>query len=184
MRCLCCTVCPCLDVPSSRSGDLLAVGGDDQLVTVWQFSGRTRTGGTLGETGSRAGVREQWKLLATLRGHAHDVLHLEWSRDQRYIASCSADTNVMVWNANRFPGTTPASRFIAGVLVFPFSERVSVLSGHSDMVKGVTWDPMGRYLASQAADKTLKIWSTNNWQCVRTIKEPFEEVRTPIIRLL
>jgi len=33
---------------------------------------------------------------------------------------------------------------------------VAVLRGHTGHVKGVTWDPVGKYLASQSADKTLR----------------------------
>ena len=32
------------------------------------------------------------------------------------------------------------------------------------MVKGVTWDPVGKYIATQADDKTLKVWRTSDWQ--------------------
>ena len=28
-------------------------------------------------------------------------------------------------------------------------EQVAVLKGHSSLVKGITWDPVGKYLASQ-----------------------------------
>lgn len=30
-----------------------------------------------------------------------------------------------------------------------FTEQLAVLKGHSGLVKGVTWDPVGKYLASQ-----------------------------------
>ena len=30
-----------------------------------------------------------------------------------------------------------------------FSEQIAVLKGHTGLVKGVTWDPVGKYLASQ-----------------------------------
>lgn len=49
--------------------------------------------------------------------------------------------------------------------------------GHEDSVKGIAWDPIGKYLASQSSDKTLKIWTTDNWKCEKTISEPFKNVR-------
>ena len=30
-----------------------------------------------------------------------------------------------------------------------FTEQVAVLKGHTGLVKGITWDPVGKYLASQ-----------------------------------
>lgn len=48
--------------------------------------------------------------------------------------------------------------------------------GHNRGVKGLAWDPIGKFLATQSEDKTLKIWETNRWRCVRTLREPFQEV--------
>lgn len=56
------------------------------------------------------------------------------------------------------------------------SEMVAVLKGHSGLVKGVAWDPVGKYVASQSDDKTLRIWRTADWQQDAVISEPFEEV--------
>lgn len=54
-------------------------------------------------------------------------------------------------------------------------------------MKGVTWDPVGNYLATQVCclypahsnnpqsdDKTVRIWNTENWQEVQVISKPFE----------
>jgi len=56
---------------------------------------------------------------------------------------------------------------------------VAVLRGHTGLVKGVTWDPVGKYLASQSDDKSLRIWRTRDWQQEAVITEPFKEVSTP-----
>ncbi|XP_050209720.1 protein HIRA isoform X2 [Mercurialis annua] len=39
----------------------------------------------------------------------------------------------------------------------------AVLRGHSSLVKGVAWDPIGSFIASQSDDKTVIIWRTNDW---------------------
>ena len=36
-------------------------------------------------------------------------------------------------------------------VVFLVTEQVAVLRGHTGLVKGVTWDPVGKYLASQVS---------------------------------
>lgn len=43
-------------------------------------------------------------------------------------------------------------------------------------MKGVTWDPVGRYLASQGDDLTVKIWRTADWQEEASISKPFTKV--------
>ena len=56
------------------------------------------------------------------------------------------------------------------------AEQAAVLEGHSGMVKGVTWDPVGKYLASQSDDRTVRIWRTYSWKAEAVISEPFKEV--------
>ena len=60
--------------------------------------------------------------------------------------------------------------------VLIFAEQLAILRGHSGLVKGVTWDPVGKYLASQSDDKTLRIWRTSDWKQEACISEPFKEV--------
>lgn len=62
---------------------------------------------------------------------------------------------------------------------------VAMLKGHTGLVKGVAWDPVGKYLASQSDDRSVKIWKTSDWTCSNTITEPFEECggTTHILRL-
>jgi protein HIRA/HIR1 len=49
------------------------------------------------------------------------------------------DNTVLIWDVGEAPVTS-----------------LAVLRGHSGHVKGVTWDPVGKYLATQSADKTLR----------------------------
>ena len=38
---------------------------------------------------------------------------------------------------------------------------------------GVSWDPVGKYLASQSDDKSLRVWRTSDWKEEVKISEPF-----------
>lgn len=51
------------------------------------------------------------------------------------------------------------------------------LRGHTGLVKGLTWDPVGKYIASQADDHSLKVWRTVDWQMEANITKPFSEVQ-------
>ncbi|KAG6438548.1 hypothetical protein O3G_MSEX000058 [Manduca sexta] len=144
----------------SNGGKYLASGGDDRLVMVWGLSG------AIGTPGKHKA--ETWRCLATLRGHAGDVLDLAWSPLDRWLASCSVDNTIIIWNGEKFP------------------EMVVVLNGHTGLVKGVTWDPVGKYLASQSDDKSLRVWKTADWAQETVIKEPFYECgagTTHVLRL-
>lgn len=52
---------------------------------------------------------------------------------------------------------------------------LAVLRGHTGLVKGVSWHPSGHYIATQAADKTLRIWRTSDWREDACLREPFAD---------
>ncbi len=58
-------------------------------------------------------------------------------------------------------------------------ERVATLKssngGHERGVKGLAWDPVGRFLATQGEDNTLRVWRIDTWECVRVVSEPLQE---------
>ena len=76
-------------------------------------------------------------------------------------------------------------------------ESIAVLKGHTGLVKGIAWDPIGKiffffvqeiispssspkfpgkYVASQSDDKTVRVWKTADWKQETVVAEPFEEV--------
>ena len=61
--------------------------------------------------------------------------------------------------------------------MYYYVDIVAKLTGHTGLVKGVTWDPVGQYLASQSDDKSLRIWRTKDWKQQACITEPFKEVK-------
>lgn len=79
-------------------------------------------------------------------------------------------------------------------------EKLRKLEAHTGFVKGITWDPVGKYFATQVRclnynncerlganmryflhaeclksdDKTTKIWRVSDWAVEKTISEPYE----------
>ena len=49
------------------------------------------------------------------------------------------------------------------------------LKKHTSWVKGLAWDPVGRFLLSSSADKSIVCWDTTDWTVDKVISEPFEE---------
>lgn len=41
------------------------------------------------------------------------------------------------------------------------------------MVKGVAWDPVGTFLASQSDDKSVIVWRCEDWSVVTRVTQPF-----------
>ncbi|XP_064619273.1 protein HIRA-like isoform X2 [Lineus longissimus] len=150
----------------SNHGKYLASGGDDKLIMIWQIGRYTGPTTVFGSGGKLVNV-ESWRCVVTLRGHSGDVIDLSWSPNDAWMASCSVDNTVVIWNALKFP------------------EQIKVLRGHTSLVKGVTWDPVGKYLATQSDDKTLRVWRTLDWQQEASVTKPFEEcgATTHVLRL-
>ena len=84
-----------------------------------------------------------------------EILDLCWSLSDNYLASCSVDNTIIIWNGLNFPS------------------KLHTIKQHSGMVKGICWDPIGKYLASQSDDRTLRVWRTEDWSLETQILEPF-----------
>ncbi|VDD90407.1 unnamed protein product [Enterobius vermicularis] len=135
----------------STNGRYLACGGDDKLVVIWE-----------GSYENEEHIRdESYHERFRLEGHKADILHFEWSKNSKYLASCGLDHFVIVWDALNLPERLVSLDVSRG--------------GHDAPIKGLSWDPSTRFLATQAADRSLRIWSVETWQCIEIIKEPFSE---------
>lgn len=91
-------------------------------------------------------------MCCLCRRHKLGVTGLAWSPDSMFLASCSLDTDVVIWDV------------VEG-------QVVAVLTAHSSFVKGVAWDPVGSYLATIGEDFTVRIWSTLNWRQLTRIRK-------------
>ena len=136
----------------AAKGLRLASGSDDTLVLVWQLkeAAARRQTGNLEEK-----QVENWGLLGRLRGHAADVTDLAWSPDEAKLASCSLDNYVIVWAVDRL-------------------QAIARLK-HDGMVKGVSWDPMGKFVCSASDDQSVKVWRCSDWREEARIVEPYQK---------
>jgi hypothetical protein len=110
------------DLRFSPDGSLLAVGG--------------------GQPSAKGDLRiyqvADWKLLATLPGHADVVFCVAFAPDGKRLASASFDKTVRVWDV-------------------PSRKLERILTGHSDFAYAVAFGPDGRWLASASKDRTVKV---------------------------
>jgi transcription initiation factor TFIID subunit 5 len=64
----------------SPDGKLLASGGEDKSIKVWDIA--------------------SGKLLKSLQGHTSTVLSLNFSRDGNQLSSGGSDSSVRIWDIN------------------------------------------------------------------------------------
>ena len=135
----------------SHSGRFLATAADDHLIHVHEL----KPGVGAVSFGEAQSV-ENWAKWLTFSGHQNNVVDLAWAPDDAKVASCSLDNTVHVWDVTR------------GTLVQVFRD-------HTSFVKGVVWDPLGKYLASQSDDKSVIVRAVEGWQLVARVQDPFRK---------
>ena len=92
-----------------------------------------------------------------------DVLDCSWSPRQ-VLASGSIDNKVLIW------GDFEQAAFTSVV-----KAPLHTLDAHKSFVKGVAFDPTGKYLASCCADNFVIIWDALDWKMVIRLDDPMKD---------
>jgi len=180
-----------LDLVFHPSGELLASGGDDRTVRLWD--------------------PDSGYCLETLSGHKGVVVTLSFSSDGQLLASSGHDGEVRFWSVARFSsaalpalGTraTPLplehSAFVRPVVFHPVSIDVlatasddlyihlwslvdgkakSWSSGHQSWITTLVFSLDGSLLYSGADDGVIREWDTGTKRCLREFSEHEQGVR-------
>lgn len=88
----------------SNDGRFLASGGDDKIIIIWKLISSKMGGHSVNSVFEKNNL-EIWKSVCMLRGHDGDVLDLAWSPEDTYLATCSIDNTVKVWDTQNLPRT-------------------------------------------------------------------------------
>ncbi|XP_031957034.1 chromatin assembly factor 1 subunit B [Corvus moneduloides] len=126
----------------SPSGEILASGGDDAVILLWKLNDSKELEPLVFQDEDEAQLnKENWAVIKTLRGHLEDVYDICWTSDGNYMASASVDNTAIMWDVNK-------------------GQKVSILNEHKSYVQGVTWDPLGQYIATLSCDRVLRVYNT------------------------
>ncbi|POS88063.1 hypothetical protein EPUL_000566 [Erysiphe pulchra] len=113
---------------------------------------------------------EDWDFAIVLEGHDAEIKDVAYSPSGQYLASCSRDKSIWIWEE---VGAEGDDEF----------ETVAVLQDHTADVKCISWrkdDGMGELLASAGYDDTIRFWRDSDgegeWECVGLLEGHTETV--------
>ncbi|XP_019384456.1 PREDICTED: chromatin assembly factor 1 subunit B [Crocodylus porosus] len=126
----------------SPSGEILASGGDDAVILLWKLNDNKEPEPIVFQDEDEAQLnKENWTVIKTLRGHLEDVYDICWTTDGNFMASASVDNTAIMWDVNK-------------------GQKVSILNEHKSYVQGITWDPLGQYIATLSCDRVMRVYNT------------------------
>ncbi len=170
-----------IPVAFSSDGTILACGGPDNTVKLWEVATGTNAAtlyghtdrvytvafspdGTMLASGGSDNTVKLWEVAtgtnaATLYGHTDPINSVAFSPDGGILASGSWDNEIKLWEVAT--GTNTAT-----------------LPGHTSWVWSVAFSPDGTMLASGSFDKTVKLWDVATETNTATFSDHTGVVRT------
>lgn len=107
---------------------------------------------------------EDWDFAIVLEGHDAEIKQVAYSPSGQYLASCSRDKSVWIWEEIGVDGDDDF-------------ETVAVLQEHTADIKCVSWrrdDGIGELLASGSYDETIRFWRDSDgegeWECTAVLE--------------
>eukprot|EP00210_Caulerpa_lentillifera_P006509 g6217.t1 len=189
-------VVPIFSIDICPFGNFFATGGEDGVIKVWKMkcalinekdsgvggnaplvveikvhdkgvsSVRFNKSGKLLASGGTDGIVSvaillpfgTWKTIRKFHQQKLDISEVAWGTQERtrLLASCSLDGTIVIWDIQR-------------------GQAQHTINAGQALLKGLAWDPLGQYLATQAEGDGVFIYRTSDWKRIQEISKPFAE---------
>ncbi|KAK7695029.1 hypothetical protein QCA50_002217 [Cerrena zonata] len=105
------------------------------------------------------------KSLATHKAHEKDINSLDIAPNDRLLVSGSQDRTAKIWAIEYSVSGNDSSRTVRGEI-----KLLGTCKGHKRGVWSVKFGRAERVLATGSGDKTVKLWSLDDFTCVKTFE--------------
>ena len=159
----------CAWKPNLKDENVIATGSFDATVGIWRRwdndVGLRRSDMKLDEedftavngTGNADEEDDdEWRYAVLLEGHESEVKSVSWSAAGNFLATCSRDKSVWLWEE----------------VADDDYETIAVLQEHEGDVKCVSWHPEEELVASASYDDDIRLWKedVDDWGCVAILR--------------
>ena len=138
----------------------LVTTSSDRTVKIWDLS-------TLPESSeaSASSTPTRLRSLVTLKVHEKDINSVDVSPNNALLLTGSQDRTAKVFALNYAPPSKANGGAASATL-----QLLSTCKGHKRGVWCVRFSPADRAFATAGGDKTIKLWSLQDFACVRTFE--------------
>ncbi|XP_069616865.1 chromatin assembly factor 1 subunit B [Ranitomeya imitator] len=145
----------------SPNGEVLASGGDDAVILLWKLSESKELESTPFNDEEETELnKENWTVFKSLRGHLEDVYDISWTQDSNFMVSASVDNSAIMWDIVK-------------------GQKVGIFNEHKSYVQGVTWDPLGQYIATLSCDRVMRVYRTETKRVAFNVSKMTSAIPTP-----
>ncbi|KAF8322220.1 WD40 repeat-like protein, partial [Clavulina sp. PMI_390] len=144
----------------SSSPRFMITGSQDRTVKMWEITS------AVGASISVSDTPEKLKSLLTLKAHDKDINSLDIAPNDRLLATGSQDKTANIYEIE----FVPSSLSKGGTSARGALKLIGTCKGHKRGVWCVKFSRTERFVATASGDKTVKLWSLDDFSCLKTFE--------------
>ncbi|KAL7423669.1 U3 small nucleolar RNA-associated protein 13 [Cryptotrichosporon argae] len=145
-----------------KDARFLVTASQDRTIKLWDLAPLAAALGADSAADELAAEPAKVRSIATVRAHEKDINALDVAPNDRFLVSASQDKTLKVYeidfSADAHAGSSGAVR------------HVGTCKGHRRGVWTVRFSRNDRIIASGAADRSIKLWSLDDFTCLKTFE--------------
>ncbi|GAA5826592.1 hypothetical protein JCM11251_002440 [Rhodosporidiobolus azoricus] len=144
---------------SKRDRHLLITASQDRTAKIWDLASLLTSSASASPDDSPLPLR----ALSTTKIHDKDINSLDISPNDKLLVSGSQDRTAKLFSISHTPATksTPAAATLS---------LLGTFKGHKRGVWSVKFSPVDQCVATASGDRTVKLWSLQDFSCVKTFE--------------